>query len=231
MDSTDDITSLSGNVEDAPPGVKGFDVDTPLTPETARAFRAAGYGFCVRYVGRVAMKAGRDLTADEARIILDAGLALMIVQHVLNPGWSPTAALGAQYGANAATFTRQIGVPEGVTVWCDLECVNSNASAADVVGFCNAWFDAVAGAGYEPGLYVGDEPGLTATQLFKNLKFRRYWGAYNVNADQEPATRGWQLKQHVGTGGTIAGINTHDDDVTITDKLGGQVRWLSPFLG
>ena len=102
-----------------------------------------------------------------------------------------------------------------------------------MIGFCDAWFDAVQSGSYDPGLYVGDAPGLTATQLFVNLKFRRFWGAYNVNADQEPTTRGWQLKQSVGTGGTIAGITTetYDDDVTRTDELGGQVRWLAPLVG
>ena len=228
------IVTLPGTVEQAMPNVKGFDADVQLTPHHAASFFDRGYRFCVRYVGRRHMNPTRDLTHQEARTILDAGLALMIVQHVEAPGWHPTRALGTEYGANAARFTRELGVPKGVAVWCDLECVHPDTTAADAIGFCNAWFDEVHAAGYEPGLYVGDEPGLTATQLFKNLKFRRYWGAYNVNADQEPITRGWQLKQRVGTGGTIAGISTeqYDDDSTRTDKLGDNVVWLAaPFVG
>jgi hypothetical protein len=223
---------LPGTVESAPAGVKGFDVDTPLSPDAARAFRDQGYHFCVRYVGRTAMKPGRDLTADEARTILDAGLALMIVQHVLAPGWLPTRDLGAEYGANAARFTSQLGVPAGVSVWCDLEGVSEDAAADDVIAFCNAWHDEVARAGYVPGLYVGDAPGLSAKQLFDELAFRHYWGAYNVNADQEPLPRGWQLKQRVGTSGSVAGITTetYDDDVTRTDQLGGQALWLTTSL-
>jgi hypothetical protein len=220
--------SLLGSVQAAPPGLKGFDVDTPLSASAAAAFRAKGYRLCVRYVGRTQMAAGRDLTTQEAKDILGAGLALMVVQHVLNPGWSPTADLGAQYGSNAAKFTKQLGFPPGINVWCDLECVNSNAQSADVIAYCNEWYDAVASSGYVPGLYVGDTPGLTAAQTYLKLKFSHYWGAYNVNSDQEPLPRGWQLKQHIGTGGTIAGISTetYDDDTTKTDGRGGTCLWL-----
>ena len=220
---------LPGTVQAAPPGLKGFDANTPLSAGAAQAFRAAGYRFCVRYVGRTAM-ADHDLTAAEARTLLDAGLALMVVQHVLPPHWSPSTALGAEYGTNAATFTRQLGVPAGITVWCDLEGVLPGTDTADVIGYCNAWHDAVTAAGYEPGLYVGYEPGLTAEELYGALRFQHYWGAYNLDGDRVPATRGLQLKQHRGTGGTIAGIGTdsYDDDETMTDALGGRAVWLHP---
>jgi hypothetical protein len=226
------VTTLPGTVEAAPAGVRGFDVDAPLTAAAARAFRDRGYHFCVRYVGRTAMNPARDLSHREARTILDAGLALMIVQHVLNPGWLPSRALGAEYGANAARFTGQIGVPAGVSVWCDLEGVSDDATAFDVIQYCNAWHHAVRDAGYAPGLYVGDSPGLGATQLYRDLAFRHYWGAYNVNADQEPLPRGWQLKQRVGTSGTVAGITTetYDDDITRVDMLGGRPFWLTSSL-
>jgi hypothetical protein len=227
--ATPEPSVLSGTVQPAPPGVKGFDADTPLSATAARAFRDAGYQFCVRYVGRTAM-GDHDLTGAEARTLLDAGLALMVVQHVLDPNWSPTAALGAEYGRNAAAFTRQLGFPTGVNVWCDLEGVVSGANASDVIGYCNAWYDAVAAAGYVPGLYVGYAPGLTAEEIYGALRFQHYWGAYNLDSDQVPATRGLQLKQHRSTGGTVAGITTewYDDDETMTDALGGQVLWLHP---
>jgi hypothetical protein len=220
---------LSGSVQQGPAGIKGFDANTPLSTDAARAFYEAGYRFAVRYVGRVEMKSN-DLTAAEAQRILDAGLALMVVQHVLNPGWSPTEALGTQYGANAATFSQQIGIPGGVNVWCDLEGVAGGTPSADVAAYCNAWHGQVAAAGYVPGLYVGDSPGLSAQQIYSRLRFQHYWGAYNLNSDEVPATRGLQLRQREGSGGTIAGITTeaYDDDHTMTDALGGQVLWLAP---
>ena len=112
-------------------------IDQPRS--LAADFRAAGYEFCLRYVGRTQM-ASYDLTAQEANDILDAGLALMPVQHVLDPGWQPTQALGAEYGANAAAFAQAIGFPPGVNVWCDLESVAESAAASDVAAYCNAWY-------------------------------------------------------------------------------------------
>jgi hypothetical protein len=220
--------TLPGVVQAAPPGLKGFDANTPISASTAAAFHAKGYRFCVRYVGRTAM-ASYDLTSTEAKTILNAGLALMIVQHVLDPGWSPTGDLGAEYGANAAKFSKQIGLPPGVNVWCDLECVATGTASGDVTAYCNEWAAQVSAAGYVPGLYVGYQPGLTAQQLYDDLQIDHYWGAYNIDGDDIPAVRGLQLEQRVGTGGTIGGVGTesYDDDVTLTDHSGGTALWLT----
>jgi Domain of unknown function (DUF1906) len=220
--------TLSGITEHARTGLKGFDANTPVSASTAAAFYAKGYRFCVRYVGRTTM-ASYDLTSAEAKTILEAGLALMVVQHVLNPGWSPTESLGEEYGANAARFAKQVGVPAGVNLWCDLECVATGTAASDVIAYCNAWAAQVAASGYVPGLYVGYQPGLTASQLYYDLKFDHYWGAYNIDGDEIPASRGLMLQQKVGSGGTIGGVSTesYDDDVTMTDKLGGSAAWLT----
>jgi len=217
---------LTGSIQPAPAGARGFDANTPISRDAAAQFHAKGYQFCLRYVGRVQM-APHDLTTAEANDILDAGLALMPVQHVLNPGWHPTGDLGAQYGANAARFAQEIGFPPGVNVWCDLECVADAATSSDVIAYCNAWYAGVAAAGYVPGLYVGYQPGLTGQQLYASLKFQHYWGAYNVDGVSEPRPRGWQIKQSVGSG-TIAGIGTesYDADVTQTDGKGGTALWL-----
>lgn len=217
---------LSGTVQKAPAGVRGFDANTPISAGAAAEFAAAGFRFCLRYVGRVQM-AAHDLSTQEAEDILNAGLALMPVQHVLNPGWHPTGDLGAEYGANAAKFAQEIGFPPGVNVWCDLESVASSTAAADVIAYCNQWHAAVSAAGYVPGLYVGYQPGLTGPQLYADLKFTAYWAAYNVDGVSVPHPRGWQLVQSEGHG-TIAGISTeaYDADTTRADASGGQVLWL-----
>jgi len=227
-DSGATTSTLSGTVEQARAGLKGFDANTPISASTAAAFYAKGYRFCVRYVGRTTM-ASYDLTSAEAKTILNAGLALMAVQHVLNPGWHPTESLGEEYGANAASFAKQVGVPAGVNLWCDLESVATGTAASDVVAYCNAWAAQVSEAGYVPGLYVGYQPGLTGKQLYEDLKFDHYWGAYNIDGDEIPATRGLLLQQKVGSGGTIGGVSTesYDDDVTMNDKLGGSAFWLT----
>ncbi|MFL5384578.1 MAG: DUF1906 domain-containing protein [Longimicrobiaceae bacterium] len=226
-DSGATVATLPGIVQNAPPGLKGFDANTPISASTAAAFHAAGYRFCVRYVGRTQM-ASYDLTSTEAKTILEAGLALMVVQHVLNPGWTPSESLGQEYGANAAKFTKQIGVPAGVNLWCDLECVATGTPASEVTAYCNAWAAQVSASGYVPGLYIGYEPGLTGTQLY-DLAFDHYWAAYNVDGSSKPLPRGYDLQQKVGTGGTIGGVSTesYDDDWTETDAEGGTPLWLT----
>jgi hypothetical protein len=215
--------ALQGTVVSAPAGIKGFDANAVISASVARQFVDAGYQFCVRYVGRTQM-ASHDLSAAEAQTLLGAGLALMPVQHVEGGEWAASGPLGAQYGADAAQFVSAIGFPPGVNVWLDLESVSTSSPAADVEAYCNNWFDAVAGAGYTPGIYVGWQPVLSNGQLYSTLKFQHYWGAYNVDA--VIPQRGWVMKQ-TPAHTQVAGID-HDDNFTHVDGLGGQVTWLAP---
>jgi len=50
----------------------------------------------------VAQQNANDLSAAEALNVLNAGLALMPVQHVRRAGWVPNKALGASDGVHAA---------------------------------------------------------------------------------------------------------------------------------
>ena len=214
--------TLSGSIKNAPAGMKGFDANEVISASVARQFVEAGYQFAVRYVGRTQM-ASHDLTAAEANTLLDAGLALMPVQHVEAGEWMASGELGTTYGRNAAQFTAAIGFPPGVNVWLDLESVSTSASSADVIAYCNNWFGAVAAAGFTPGVYVGWQPMLSNDELYNNLKFQHYWGAYNVDA--VIPVRGWQMKQSPAHQ-QVAGID-HDDNVTHVDGAGGQVMWLA----
>src|SRR4051812_9322322 len=114
-------TALHGHVFTGVRGVRGFDADVRITADIAAAFSRHGYRFCIRYVRRQA-KHNRDIPADEANVILDAGLALMLVQHVESEeSWMPTAAKGAANGEVAAEHATAVGIPSGVCVWLDLE--------------------------------------------------------------------------------------------------------------
>jgi hypothetical protein len=213
---------LAGKVIEATPGLRGFDCNQHLSVYAAAQFRMRGYRFAVRYVPRHKANPG-DLSGSEAAGILGAGLGLMIVQHVLNPGWAPTGALGKEYGAFAAQSAVDIGVRFGTTLWCDLEGVgedkpNDGIDPRDVIAFLNNWHDLVGTAGYTPGLYVGYDAGLSAGDLYKRLKFEHYWSAYNLNADQFPAVRGVQMKQFLQQ--RLDGI-LYDPDTVQRDLLGG----------
>lgn len=204
----------------APEASRGFDANTPISTAAAKAFRDAGYTFAIRYVRRTTHHT-YDLTAAEAERILAAGLGLMIVQHVAPEGWKPTAQLGSAYGATAAEEARLVGYPAGGILWCDLEGVARGTPAADVIDFCNAWHEAVAAAGYDPGLYVGYAAGLTADQLYSALRFQRYWSAYNLDRDLYPAVRGVQMRQGPYPRGGLEGIPFEfDTDVIQSDAMG-----------
>lgn len=213
---------LPGSVKTAPAGQSGFDVNAPLSAAQALAFKNAGNSFCIRYLPRTAKLIDGNLTNAEALAILDAGLALMPVQHVAEPGWQPTTNLGTLYGNFAATYAAQVvKLPPGVNIWCDLEEVANGTTAQNVIAYCQAWYYAVHNAGYVPGLYVGYGIVLTPDQLYDELSFQNYWQAYN---GKQVATRGFQLLQR--TQKTLDGID-YDPDVTQDDNDGGAVRWLS----
>jgi hypothetical protein len=213
---------LPGSVRPAAAGLSGFDVNSPLTSSAALAFKNAGYAFCIRYVPRSASLIAGNLTNGEALAILNAGLALMPVQHVALPGWQPNTNLGTIYGNYAATYASQVvKLPKGVNVWCDLEGVAPNTDPRDVIDYCQAWYYALHIAGYVPGIYVGYDTMLTPEQLYGNLSFQHYWRAYN---GPQVATRGFQLIQQ--TEKTLNGI-TFDPDLTQEDEMGGTALWLA----
>jgi hypothetical protein len=220
---------LEGHVFTAAAGARGFDANRTLTRKIAGDFRAHGYQFCLRYVRRKSAHA-YDLTKREASDILAAKLGLMVVQHVASEGWVPDGALGAEYGAIAAEESHGVGIPSGVTIWCDLEGVAAGVPAERVIEYCNEWHAHVARAGFVPGLYVGFGAGLDADQLYWKLRFTHYWGAYNLNRDQEPKVRGLQMKQSVpSVQQRVPGYDFEFQfDKIAADRLGGLPTMLGP---
>ncbi|HZE08508.1 MAG TPA: glycoside hydrolase domain-containing protein [Gemmatimonadaceae bacterium] len=220
---------LPGHVFTAPDGVIGFDTGESVSPAAAADFRRSGYRFCVRYVRRDKPHASA-LTATEARSLLSVGIGLMLVQYVeSDTSWIPSGTKGTTNGRVAASEAAKLGVPWGVTVWCDLEGVARGTGSQKVIDYCNNWHHSVSSAGYLPGLYVGYHAGLTPTQLYRSLRFTHYWGAYNLNSDQYPAVRGLQMKQSRRTSNlaAISGIDFQVDTIR-ADALGGHPTLLAP---
>ncbi len=213
---------LPGTIQSAAPNLKGFDTNTVLTAQKAAAFKEAGYSFCLRYLSRGNGQQSGDLTYAEAEAILDAGLALGAVQHVMSAGWSPTAQLGSEYGTNAAGNAASIGLPKGMNLWCDLEGIKTGTSTQAVIDYANAWYEAVVAGGYIPGIYVGANCILTGNQLYQNLKFQHYWKSLSTVPDIP--NRGYQMIQGY-VKDPVNGIYI-DSDVTQDDHQGGAVLWL-----
>ena len=213
--------TLPGAVKKATPGLDGFDINSPLTQAQAQTLKDAGRDFCIRYIPRTSKPSDINLTNAEALILLNAGLALMPVQHASPEGWTPTTNLGTQYGNYAATYAKEIGLPPGINIWCDLEMVADDTTAAAVIAYCHAWYAAVHTSGYIPGLYVGYGIKLTDQQLYDDLSFQHYWRAYN---GQPVATRGFQVIQSDEI--KVKGITIGPDHCQ-NDELGGVALWLA----
>lgn len=213
------VTQLPGTVQHAAPGLKGFDTNTVLNATQASEFVKSGYAFCFRYLSRGNGQQSGDLSYNEALTILNAGLALGAVQHVSMPGWTPSQSLGTQYGTNAASNAASIGLPKGMNLWMDLEGIAAGTSAQTVIDYANAWYDAVAAAGYIPGIYVGADCILTGDQLYNNLKYQHYWKSLS----RVPAIphRGYQLIQSY-TPEPVCGVSI-DTDTTQNDEQGGAI--------
>lgn len=191
-------------VESAPAGAVGFDTDRKLDAKTAAAFAAAGFTFAVRYLSRTAPGKPSDLGPEEARAILEAGLALMVMQNVASAGWSPTPALGGQYGEAAAANARAAGLPDETCLWLVLEDVAEEAQARNIVGYCGAWCRAVAQAGYTPGLYVGADGGLNSAQLAAIQPCALYWRSGPKTPDV--ARYGYAMLQTINPAFSLDGV-------------------------
>jgi hypothetical protein len=219
---------LKGQLYEAPDGTRGIDCNAPITAHVAATLVTRGFKFVRRYVRRTQASSG-NLSADEANVILGAGLGIAAVQHVKSASsWAPAAGDGKAYGQTAASEATLVGLPPGSMIACDLEGVTPGTDHHVIARYATDWFHAVLTAGFLPELYVGWNAGLTPTELYA-LPFTRYWAAYNLNADEEPAVRGVCMKQHEAT---LADGNLgipYDTDVTRTDAKGGRAVIFAPF--
>lgn len=178
----------------APKGLKGIDVNTPISDGQAKSLVAAGYSFALRYIPRLS-QASHDVTAEEVNTLLANGLAVMPVQHVEAGDWIPSVMKGTSYGQTAGERARTAGFVSGTSLWLDLESVDPHVPTETVIKYCNYWHGEVAKAGFLPGIYVGWRPGINAKDLYYRLRFTRYWAAFNLNIDQYPAISGVCMQQ------------------------------------
>jgi Domain of unknown function (DUF1906) len=179
----------------------GIDCVSILTASSCRALKAAGIAFVIRYLD--------TLTPQERDAVLEAELGLGFCSYSEAGGWLPTDAKGIAGGAQAVAKLRALSIPEGPTVWTDLEGVAKSAAAADVMGWANAHASQITAAGYDAGLYVGAGGGLTGAELF-SLEFDKYWRSLSDVPTPSPA--GWALLQLFKTT-VIAGVAVDVDAV------------------
>lgn len=222
------MTLLPGSVSSANRCL-GFDTDTCVSAAQAQAFYAAGFRFCARYLARTPLPQppvheGTNLSVSEAQDLLNAHLALVLVQHA-DATLVPSAAAGTSAGEAAAKNAQMIGFPYGMTLWCDLEWESQTQPPAvdATTRYLNAWAAAVQNAGYVPGLYVGPNQPLSGEQLHQLPGFAHYWKS--ASAVPWVATRGFQMVQ--GLPLNIQGLEV-DPDLIVLDAFGDVFTWLSP---
>jgi hypothetical protein len=227
-----EINMVLGRVATAAVGTIGFDTADVLNAITATQFVNKGYKFCIRYIGRDRKRLSKsnyvDLSSAEADAILGAGLCLSVVQHPLRAGWVPSERLGREFGSAAAILSGEAGLPRGTTVWLDLEGVKSEAADTEVIAYCNAWFNELSAVGYDHGVYIGSNPGLTAEQLYWDLKTTHYWKGGSSTRSGVPEDiphRGYQLVQRIHHPGTP---KEFDSDVVRNDAFGHAFSWVAP---
>ena len=156
-------------VVEVPFGCRGVDCDTVLTEKTASALSAEHVDFVVRYLG--------SISTMEIGAILGADLGLELVTFAHDPGWMPSATLGAEDGDTDVMHLKALGIPEEMVVWIDLE--GSGGNAADTAAWVNARAKAIIQAGYLVGLYVGDGCVLNAQELYALPNITHYWRGFN----------------------------------------------------
>ena len=179
-----------------------------MDSELAEAVHAVGVRTVFRYLDRVkdvtTGRLGANLTPHELDVLLDAGLRVSPVQYYSTgyesqaKGRKLSADYGAEMGQVACSNALSLGVPQGVTLWRDLEDV-PDATPDQVVADCKAWGKVVVNHGFEAGLYVGAGLGSQATgyvrgdDLYGLPYYRSYWRAASV-VPQLPK-RGWCVIQ------------------------------------
>lgn len=192
----------------ARPFALGVDTVVRLTHASACALKREGMTFAVRYLG--------SLSAEELACIMSAGLACMPVTYAK-----------AYSGMSAISELRKLAIPEGVTVWLDLE--GETDPAPVIAAKINAWAGQVQAGGYEAGLYVGAGCVLTSEELY-GLKVTRYWDSCSREIDRNGRSAApkcdYCMVQMRPFNTSIAGVIV-DVDVVQRDVLGRLPTWVT----
>jgi len=206
----------------------GVDTDSRLTAQSAVLLRAAKYKdnpieFVVRYLS-IGTEGGEDITVAELNDILDAQLALLLVQHVREPNWVPSAERGTSDGTNAAKNAEAVGYAKGCHIIVDLEGVMPGTTAGTVIEYINTWASAIVAAGYLAMVYVGYNTMLTPEQLYEALPdVHAYWSDFGA---RQVAVRGFCMKQLTNTT-MLPGVPFPiDPDEIMADNEGGLPVWM-----
>lgn len=202
-----------------------FDTDVKLTRAALQALFDMGFRGSIRYVG-IHGPAPEDIDGAEVDDHMAVGLGLMLVQHVRDPGWLPSAQTGQFDGEVAGKLAKACGYMAGGSLWDDLEGIGplGHGDPSATIRYANTKFDAVRAEGYPQGEYIGFDVPLTSAELYHALKARAYWRSFSNVPDV--STRGYAMRQLVETQSMSIGGVPLDISIVEADRLGGRPFWM-----
>lgn len=198
------------------PGARCFDHFGTLTSAQAKALAADGFEGGFAYTATV--------TAADLAARLDAGLWVAFVLEGLSPSTMPTRELGARMAGAGSAVLRGLSVPQGPTIFADLESPGGVGTWSDWYAFGAGAGSATLGAGDIPGIYLAEGTGLTRDDISK-LPAQRYWrgAARIVDRNGVPVDEpefGWSVVQGLPIDATHSSGVQIDYDVAWQDRRG-----------
>ncbi|HSY21505.1 MAG TPA: glycoside hydrolase domain-containing protein [Polyangiaceae bacterium] len=200
-------------------GMRGVDCNTKLSALSAADLRKAEIDFAMRYVPLSGNLLGEDLDVVELEACLAEGLAIGCVQHTRKAGlFLPNAKDGEADGRAACDAAVDAGVPQGCTIFYDMEGPAVGTTADDCAAYDAAWCNVAIGDGFMPGGYFGYglPKDLTPERLY-GLKVVRYWKSGSIVV--APATCSWCMQQQFPFNQRLGGVAV-DLDAVKGDLLG-----------
>ncbi|MDR6883005.1 DUF1906 domain-containing protein [Bacillus sp. 3255] len=129
--------------------MKGFDCSTPLTAKTAAAFAAAGYAFVGRYLVPANYK--KAMTKAESRLINQAGIDIISVFETTANRALGGRTAGLNDGYTAVEVAKQVGQPEGSTIYTAVDFDVTAAQMPIVLEYIKGFSEAT--PRYNTGVY------------------------------------------------------------------------------
>ena len=130
----------------------GIDTAARITAAQAAKIKAQGLSFVGRYL--VPTMYSKSLTSEEAALLHDAGLAILLCWEMGAEDMKRGAVKGAEHGIRARRLAEEMGVPSGTTIYF---AADYNVPQNDLIA-CEQYLNAAAAAlgKYRAGAYGGE---------------------------------------------------------------------------
>ncbi len=232
-----------GIVADAP-----FRISVKLARWMQSTLQVQGFIRCMPHAGGWRPGWLDVLTNTELCELTDAGLGVGTYQ--IFRGWRQiTAEHGRASGEALVEHAKSIGLPDGVTAWCDCESFRSNA---DTLGYIDTWRKRAAFITDTRGTYNGSnfllpdmkakpDPREQGEALWRLKGINRYW--YSMSQVYNASVRGpcldqgweyvlwgdgpktWRVVEFDRNNPKHKRAKRFDLNVSRRDSLGGRMRW------